>query len=175
MEQFLRIGVITVPHGLKGEVKVYPTTDSPARFKEVENVIIKTPKGDVETQIEGVRFFKNLAIVKFAAFNDVDQVNDLHNSDIMIRREDAQPLEEGEYYIGDLLGCTVVTDEGIRLGSVEDVLQTGANDVYVVKAADGLEGAPKSGEILLPVIAECIVNTDIENSLITVHIMPGLL
>lgn len=177
MEQFLRIGVITTSHGLKGEVKVYPTTDSPERFKQVKRVILKTPRETIETEIASARFFKNLAIVKFTAFDDVEQVKNLHNTEIYIYREDGQPLEEGEYYIADLLGCSVVTEAGKSLGKIKDVLQTGANDVYVVDTADGgdQEFKAKSSEILLPVIPQCIKNVDIENGIITVEIMPGLI
>ena len=186
MEQFLRIGVITTSHGLKGEVKVYPTTDSPDRFLEVKRVILKTPKGDIETEITGARFFKNLAIVKFAAFDDVEQVKNLHNTDIMIYREDAQPLEEGEYYIADLIGCSVITYDSFPgsqgsapylLGTVKDVLQTGANDVYIVDVSEETQAAAgdKNGELLLPVIPDCIKNVDIEKGEITVHLIPGLI
>ncbi len=168
MEQFLRIGVITTTHGLAGEVKVFPTTDTPARFKTVKDVIIKAPKGDIETKVTGVRFFKNLVILKFAAFNDIEEVKSLAGSDIMIDRKYGAPLKPGEYYIADLLDCEVITDEGKPLGTVKDVLQTGANDVYIVNT-------PEGKEILLPVIPECIKNVDIEKSVITVHIMKGLL
>lgn len=176
MEQFLRIGVITTSHGLKGEVKVYPTTDSPERFKEVRRVQIRTPKDTIETEITGVRFFKNLAIVKFEAFDTIEQVQNLHNAEVYIYREDGQKLEEGEYYIADLIGCRVVTEDGKYLGSVKDVLQTGANDVYVVDT-EGCEEAEaaKNRELLLPVIPECIRNVDIENGEITVFLMPGLI
>ena len=176
MEQFLRIGVITTSHGLKGEVKVYPTTDSPQRFREVKRVLIKTPKDTIETEITDARFFKNLAIVKFAAFDDVEQVKNLHNAEIYICREDGQKLEEGEYYIADLIGCRVITTDGQTLGTVKDVLQTGANDVYVVDTAgaevQGLSG--NNNELLLPVIPDCIRNVDIEKEEITVFLMPGL-
>ncbi len=182
MEDFLRIGVVTTTHGLKGEVKVFPTTDSPKRFLEVENVILKTPKGDIRTKIKEVRFFKNLVIVGFEAFDNVDQVKGLNGTDVMIAREDAQPLEEGEYYIADLIGCKVIASEdsaancanllrsGNELGIVKDVLQTGANDVYVVKTY-----ANEPGEVLLPVIPSCIKNVDIEAGIITAYIMPGLI
>ena len=182
MEDFLRIGVVTTTHGLKGEVKVYPTTDSPKRFLEVENVILKTQKGDIRTKIKEVRFFKSLVIVGFDAFDNVDQVKGLSGTDIMIAREDAQPLEEGEYYIADLIGCKVIADEesikncgnllknGNELGVVKDVLQTGANDVYVVKTY-----AENPGEVLLPVIKSCIKNVDIESGIITAFILPGLI
>ncbi len=167
MEKFLRIGVITTTHGLNGEVKVYPTTDSLDRFKQVKRVILVTPKEKIETEITEARFFKNLAIVKFAAFDNVDQVKNLHGTDVMIHREDGQKLEPGEYYIADLIGCSVVDEEGCGVGILKDVLQTGANDVYIVEK----EGK----EILLPVIPQCIKNVDVENSLVTVHIMEGLI
>lgn len=167
MEKFLRIGVITTTHGLNGEVKVYPTTDSLDRFKQVKRVILVTPKEKIETEITEARFFKNLAIVKFAAFDNVDQVKNLHGTDVMIYREDGQKLEPGEYYIADLIGCSVVDEEGREVGILKDVLQTGANDVYIVEK----EGK----EILLPVIPQCIKNVDVENSLVTVRIMEGLI
>lgn len=172
MEQFLRIGVITSTHGIKGEVKVYPTTDSPQRFKEVKDVILKAQKGDIQTKIRGVRFFKNLAIVWFECFNNPEDAAKYIGTDIYIDRKDAQSLEEGEYYIADLIGCKVFDEEGNFLGVLKDVLQTGANDVYIVESAKPEE---KNKEILLPVIKECIKKVDIEKSEIIVHIMPGLL
>jgi len=180
MEKLLRIGVITASHGLKGEVKVYPTTDSPERFNEVRRVVLNTPKGQIETEVTGARFFKNLAIVKFAAFDDVEQVKNLHNTDVMVYREDAQPLEEGEYYIADLLGCRVYADNDPAkkafLGVIKDVLQTGANDVYIVDVTQGDDPSlgDRSGELLLPVIPDCIRSVDIEKGEIMVHVMPGL-
>lgn len=182
-EQFLRIGVITQPHGIKGEVKVYPTTDSPNRFREVKHVILRSEKGDMETEIIGARFSKNLAIVHFACFQNPEDAARYRQADVMIRREDAQPLEEGEYYIADLLGCRVFIDEessglletgsGISvseegcIGILKDVLQTGANDVYIVKSG--------KKEILIPVIQDCIRKVDIEKGEIQVHLLPGLI
>lgn len=174
MEQYLRIGVLTRAHGVHGEAKVYPTTDYAERFEEVDEVIIKTLREDIKAKIESVKYFKNMAIVKFSCFNAPEEISKVAGSDILISRDQAQPLEEGEYYIADLIGCRVVADEasdslaGRELGTVKDVLQTGANDVYVVETAGG-------NEILFPVIADCIKNVDIENSIITVNVMKGLL
>ena len=173
MEQFLRIGVLTRPHGVHGEAKVFPTTDYPERFEEVTEVVIKTKHGDIRTGIDGVRYYKNLAIVKFTCFQNPEEIQGLAGSDIMISRDQAQPLEEGEYYIADLLGCRVIADEdsdtfaGQELGVVKDVLQTGANDVYVVKT-------PSGSELLLPVIPDCIRKVDIEAGVITVNLLKGL-
>ncbi len=169
--------MITSTHGIKGEVKVYPTTDSPERFREVKNVILRSKTGEIETGITGVRFFKNLAIVKFSCFQTPEEAAKYRSADIMIHRKDAQPLEEGEYYIADLLGCRVFVDEESRemakvsedglLGTVKDVLQTGANDVYIVDTG--------SRELLIPVIKDCIKNVDIEKGEILVHLLPGLI
>ena len=184
MEQFLRIGVITQPHGIRGEVKVFPTTDSPKRFQEVKHVMIRHEKGEIETEITGVKFFKNLAIVHFACFDVPEEAAKYKGADIMIRRKDAQPLEEGEYYIADLIGCRVFLDEESVsvlqeadgsisigqdrcIGTVKDVLQTGANDVYVVDTG--------ARELLIPVIKDCIKNVDIERSEILVHLLSGLI
>lgn len=184
MEQFLRIGVIASTHGIRGEVKVYVTTDSPARFKEVKNVILKSEKGELETEVCGARFYKDMAIVKFACFDTPEDAAKYRSADIMIRREDAQPLEEGEYYIADLIGCRVFIDEESRnemshapegssleedgcIGIIKDVLQTGANDVYIVKSG--------KKELLIPVIKDCIKNVDVEKGEVLVHLLPGLL
>ena len=174
MEQFLRIGVITRPHGVHGEVKVYPTTDYPERFEEVSRIVLKTARGDVTTGIDSVKYFNGLAIVKFSCLNTPEEAREYNGCDVMISREQAQPLEDGEYYIADLIGCKVIADSlsgelaGRELGMVRDVLQTGANDVYVVQT-------PSGEELLFPVIPDCIKNVDIEQNVITVHIMKGLL
>lgn len=176
--------MITQAHGIRGEVKVYPTTDSPERFKEVKNVIIRNKKEEIATEITGVKFFKNMAIVHFACFQNPEDASKYRQADVMIRREDAQPLEEGEYYIADLLGCkvildeesvpllkeadaSIIIDEDRSIGTIKDVLQTGANDVYIVQAG--------KKELLIPVIKDCIKNVDIEESIVTVHLLPGLI
>ena len=169
--------MITQPHGIKGEVKVFPTTDSPERFREVKNVVLRGKTGEIETEITGARFFKNMAIVKFSCFQTPEEAAKFRTADVMIHREDGQPLEEGEYYIADLLGCRVFADEESRLmaktsedgllGTLKDVLQTGANDVYIVDTG--------KGELLIPVIKDCIKNVDIEKGEILVHLLPGLI
>lgn len=174
MEKYLRIGVITRPHGVHGEVKVYPTTDYAERFEEISEAVIRGPKGEIRASVDDVRYFKNLAIVKFSCFSTPEEARTCAGCDIMISREQAQPLEEGEYYIADLIGCRVIADEesgnysGRTLGVLEDVLQTGANDVYAVRT-------PSGSELLFPVIPDCIRRVDIENSIVTVHVMKGLM
>lgn len=168
MEEFFRVGVISSTHGVRGEVKVYPTTDNIRRFDDLKEVILDTGKEQIPLKVTGVKYFKNMAILKFQEFNNVDQVIPYKGMDLLVTRENAIPLEEGEYYIADIIGSNVITDEGDNLGRLVDVIQTGANDVYVVKSDSGKE-------VLLPSIEECILDRDIENKVVKVHVMKGLL
>ena len=168
MEDFFRVGVITSTHGLKGEVKVFPTTDEPERFRKLKEIIMDTGKERTTLHPVSVRFFKNMVILKFREFDSVDQVEGLRQAELYVARKDALPLSENENYIADLIGLSVAEDtEGRIIGTLTDVLQTAANDVYVVDM-DGKE-------VLLPSIPECILNVDLEAGIITVHLMDGLL
>lgn len=168
MNDFIRVGVISSTHGIRGEVKVFPTTDDVNRFKNLKKVFLDTQKDQLELEIEGVKFFKQFVILKFKGIDNINDVEKYKGNDILINRKDAVTLKENEYFIFELIGCTVVTDEGQELGILSEVLSTGANDVYVVTTAD-------KKEILLPYTEECILNIDIENKKIKAHIIPGLL
>ncbi|MDO5292081.1 MAG: ribosome maturation factor RimM [bacterium] len=168
MEQLLRVGVISNTHGIRGEVKVFPTTNDASRFDYLKEVILDTGKEQMTLHVSNVKYFKQFVILKFKEFDNINDIERYKGKDLFVTRENAVPLEEGEYYIADLIGCKVVTDEGNDLGELIDVMETGANDVYVVKTKD-------RGEVLLPYIDECILNIDIDNKEITAHIMPGLL
>jgi len=164
----LRIGVISSTHGIRGEVKVYPTTDYPEQFKDLDLIYLDTGADLLEMEPERVRYFKNMIILKFKGIDNINDIEQYKGRDLFITREQAIPLEEGEYFITDLIGCKVITDEGIELGELVDVLETGANDVFTVKQPDGKE-------VLLPYIDECVLAVDVENKQVTVHIMDGLL
>lgn len=164
----LQIGVITQTHGLRGEVKVFPTTDDANRFNELEEVILDDGKKRLTMTIEGVRFFKKLVILKFKGYDSIDDIEKYKNARLLVARENAVKLQKDEYFIADMLGMKVETEDGKPFGTLKDVLITGANDVYVVELADGKEA-------LLPAIKECILNIDMEEALMTVHIMDGLL
>ena len=168
MEKYLRVGVISNTHGIRGEVKVYPTTDDIKRFDYLKEAVIDTGKEYINVHVTGAKYFKNMVILKFQEFDNINQVLPYKGMDLLVTRENAIPLGEGEYFIADLLGCKVITDQGENLGEVINVLQTGANGVYVVKTPDGKE-------VLLPVIDECILEKNIKNKMIKVHIMKGLL
>ncbi|MCI8550649.1 MAG: 16S rRNA processing protein RimM [Lachnospiraceae bacterium] len=163
-----RVGVITSTHGLRGEVKVFPTTDDPARFKVLKQVILVAKREKPVLEIESVRFFKQFVIIKFKGIDDINEVERYKGAELWITREQAVPLKEGEYFIADLIGLSVVTDEGALLGTLKDVLQTGANDVYEVQMENGKT-------VLLPVTDECVLDVDLEKSEVLVHVLDGLL
>lgn len=168
MTDMFRVGVIASTHGVRGEVKVYPTTDDNNRFKKLKQVLLDTGKEQKSLTLEQVRFFKNMVIIKFKEFNDINEVEKYKGMDLLVTRENAVKLKKDEYFIADLIGLKVVTDEGEELGILEDVMLTGANDVYIVKGKD-------DKEILLPVIKECVLDISLEKQEILVHIMEGLL
>lgn len=168
MEQFFRVGVITSTHGVRGEVKVFPTTDDAARFKDLKKVLLDTGKERIPLEIQQVKFFKNMVILKFKGYDSINDIEIYKGKDLLIPREDAVKLGPDENFIADLIGLSVITDEGAALGQLVDVLQTGANDVYVVKT-------PQGKELLLPAIKQCILNVDLEAMQMTVHVLDGLL
>ena len=166
MEDLLKVGVITTTHGVRGEVKVFPTTD-PERFLDLEYVILDAGREMKKLEIRNVKFFKNLVILKF---NGIDNINDIEmykGRDLWVPREEAQELDEDEYYIADLLGMKVLLEDGSEFGTLKNVMETGANDVYIVDRVDG-------EEILLPAIHDCVLDVDVEKNTMTVHLMKGL-
>ena len=167
MEQMLRVGVITSTHGVRGEVKVFPTTDDAKRFKTLKKVILDG-REPLELSIEQVKFFKNMVILKFKGYDNINDVETWRQKDLLITREQAVALKPDEYFITDLIGLQVNDDEGNEVGTIKDVLETGANDVYVV-------ALPNGKELLLPAIKDCILNVDMENGEMTVHILDGLM
>lgn len=168
MEHLLRVGVISSTHGVRGEAKVFPTTDDPGRFRELKNVIMDTGREQLNMEIEGVKFFKNMVILKFKGYDSIEAIEKYKGKDLLITRDQAVDLGPDENFIADLIGLKVVTESGEEFGTLTDVIKTGANDVYEVKMKNGKE-------VLLPAIKECVLKVDLEEDVITVHIMEGLL
>jgi len=168
MENYLRVGVITTTHGIKGEVKVYPTTDDITRFENLKNVYLDTGREYLPLEIEGVKYFKQMVILKFKEFDNINDIEKYRGKDLLVPREQAIKLKENEYFICDIIGSEVFTDDGKKLGILTEVITTAANDVYVVKNEN-------NKEILLPSIKECILDVDVASKKITVHLMDGLL
>lgn len=168
MEQLLRVGVISSTHGVRGEVKVYPTTDDPNRFKKLKKIVLDTGREHLDLEISNVKFFKNQVILKFKGIDNINDIEKYKGKDLLVHREDAVKLEENENYVADLIDLKVVTDDGKALGILTEVMETGANDVYVIETEDGKE-------LLIPAIRECILDVNLDEEVMTVHILPGLL
>lgn len=168
MEEYLQVGVISNTHGIRGEVKVFPTTDDPARFKKLKKVFLDTGEAYLEMEIEQVKFFKQFVILKFKGYDNINDVEKYKQKSLLVDREHAVKLEENEYFIADLIGLSVYTEEEKLLGTLSDVLQTGANDVYVVEMED-------NKEVLIPAIRECILSVDLDERKMLVHLLEGLL
>lgn len=166
MLEYLRVGKITNSHGLKGEVKLVSTTMDLERFNELKRAFIDTKRGLVEVEVTSVKYLNKFVVLKFKNYENIDDILRFKGMDLLVKREDAIVLEEGEYYIGDLIGCTVFDDE-LEYGMVKDVLLTGANDVYIVEKFDG-------SELLIPVINECVLDIDIEAKRIKIKLLEGL-
>ena len=168
MEEILQVGVITSTHGVRGEVKVFPTTDDVKRFKRLKEVILDTGKEQMTLELEGVKFFKQFAILKFKGFDNINDIEKYKGKSLFVTRENAVKLKKDEYFIADLIGLKVLDEEEKKIGELKDVIETGANDVYVITMTDGRE-------LLLPAIKQCVLSVDIEGGTIKVHILEGLL
>ncbi len=165
-----QVGVIASTHGLSGEVNVFPTTEDPGRFKKLKKVRLHTQKGEeLDLDIVSARFFKKFVIVKFKQFGNINEVEKFRGCELTIERKDAIKLQPGEYYCADLIGLTIVDEEGKELGILTEILQTGANDVYEMTLKDSEE------KVYIPAIKDCIKEIDTSSGKITIHVMDGLL
>lgn len=168
MEERFQVGVITSTHGVRGEVKVYPTTDDPKRFKRLKEVILDTGKEQLILEIEGVKFFKQFVILKFKGFDNINDIEKYRQKSLYVTRANAVRLRKDEYFIADLMGLKVIDEEDKEIGVLKDVMETGANDVYEITMNDGRE-------LLLPAIKQCVLEVNVEEGFIKVHILDGLL
>ncbi len=170
MQEKLRVGTIVTTHGLKGEVKVYPTTEDPDRFFDLDKVWLDL-SGSMENlrelHVENVRFFKNLAIVKFAGIDHIDDVLPFRRGELYVDRADAIPLAEGEYFVGDLIGLRVMDEDEHPIGTVKDLMETGAHNVLIVKG--------EKKDLMIPYVrGQFILDVQPERGYLKVHLIPGM-
>lgn len=167
MERYFEIGKIAGTHGLKGTLRVFPTTEEPSRFELLKQIIVEN-KGKRETfHIEKIAYHKKFVLVTVKELKDINEAELYKGAGIWIPEKDALPLEENEYYMRDLYGLAVVTEEGEELGTLADIYETGANDVYAIRQ----EGKK---DLLIPAIQQCIVSVDIKNRIMVVRLLEGL-
>lgn len=167
MEDLLQVGAITSTHGLQGEVKVFPTTDDPKRYSRLKKVWLDSGKEMIPLEVERVKYFKQFVIVKFRGLNHIEDIEKFVKKNLYVTRDQAVKLKKNEYFIADLIGLQVEDEEENELGTLTDVLATGANDVYVVEQ--------NGKEVLIPAIRQCILDVDLEKKRMKVHLLEGLL
>lgn len=168
MNNILQVGAVTSTHGLAGEVKVFPTTDDPKRFRKLKQVLLDTGKDMLPLGVEHVKFFKNMVILKFKGYDRIEDIMGFKGKNLYVTRENAVRLKKDEYFIADLIGMKVYTEDEAYLGELTEVITTGANDVYTVRMENGKD-------VLIPAIGQCILNVDVEHETMQVHLLEGLL
>jgi 16S rRNA processing protein RimM len=168
MEGLLQVGAISSTHGVRGEVKVFPTTDDVKRYSKLKEVILGEGSMAPLLHVESVKYQKNMVIVKFKEYNSLNEVENLRGKNLYVTRENAVKLNKNEYFVADLIGLSVIDEAKNIKGTLKDVMPTGANDVYIIELEDGRE-------LLLPAIKDCIKEVDISNGIMKVNVLDGLL
>ena len=167
MQEFFELGQIVNTFGIKGFVKIVPYTEDISRFEQLDKVFLVKNNNKTEYEIEDVKYHKNFVLIKFKNVNTAQDAEALRNYYIQVKRETLGEPEEGTYYIPDLLGLEVYSDDGKFLGILDDIYNTGSNDIYVVKEKNGKQ-------ILLPAISDVIKEINITDKKILVHLINGL-
>lgn len=167
-QKYFEIGQIVNTFGIKGIVKINPFTDDISKFEKLNSILVEKKGNLIEMQIEEVKYSKNQVLLKLKGIETIDEAEKYRNCYIKLPREKEEKLPENTYYIADLIGLEVSTEEGELLGKVEDIYNSGANDIYVIKNEIGKQ-------ILLPAIKEVIKKIDLEQEKITVHLLKGLI
>ena len=168
MVEYLQVGAVASVHGVHGEVKVFPMTDDVNRFKKLKEVIIDTGRLRQNFAIMSVKFFKNMVILKFEGIDTPEEARKYQGAALYIDRKNAVKLSKDEYFIADLIDMSVIDEDMNVSGTIRDVISTGANDVYDIELSDGRN-------LLLPAIHECVMSVDMEEGLMKIHILDGLL
>lgn len=168
MNEMFTVGKIVNTHGVKGEIKVMPTTEEPSRFEKLKTIYIEQRKQMTAYEIQSVRYHKGCVLLKLKGVEDMNAAELLKGSILKIDRKDSLPLKKDEYYISDLFGLQVYTEEGRYLGELVDIIETGSNDVYAVRKED------REKDLLLPAIKQVIKEVNIADQKMIAHLLEGL-
>lgn len=166
-QKYFEIGQIVNTFGIKGMVKVNPFTDDISQFEKIQSILVDKKGNLIEMQIEEVKYSKNQILLKLKGIETIEEAERYRNCYLKLPREKARKLPEDTYFIADLIGLEVYTEEGKLLGNVEDIYNLGANDIYVIKDEN-------EKQILLPATKEVIKQIDLEKEKIIVHLLKGL-
>lgn len=168
MEQYFQVGIISSTHGIKGEVKVFPTTDDVKRFKKNTELLLDTKKNDlISLKVSQVKFFKQFVILKFEGYDSINDIERFKGCSLLVTRENAVKLEKDEYYIADLYGIRVIDENDNPVGILKEVYETGANDVYIISREN-------MDDLLIPAIKQCILDVNVQENVMRVHLLEGL-
>ncbi len=165
MTDYFRIGVVTKPHGLKGEMRVFPVTEDAHRFLTLKTVFVERNSVKTEMKVRSARLQKNMVLLALDGVDTVEAAQTYTNAVLYVDREHAIPLDDGEYYVPDLIGMDVVAEDGTPVGKLSEVMETGANDVYVVKG---------DTEHLIPAVKEFVKSVDTAGGVMTVRLIDGM-
>jgi 16S rRNA processing protein RimM len=173
MTELYQVGAITQTHGIRGEVKVFPMTDDVSRFKNMKELILDTGKEQIVLEVTSARPQKNLVILKFKGIDNINDVEKYKGCGLFVTKENRVKCKKDEYFIADLIGLRAIDEEGEAFGTISDVIQTGANDVYVITTKQG-------EEVMIPAIKDCILEVSVEEQdgqagYVRIHLLPGLL
>jgi 16S rRNA processing protein RimM len=168
MVEYLQVGKIVNTHGVKGEMRVLPLTDDPHRFDALDWVYVEKGSEMIQYDIKGVKYIKNLVIVKLSGIDTIDAAEALKDCFILVDRSNAVKLPKDTFFICDLIGCTIIDEKNVVLGQITDILKTGSNDVYVIKNESGRE-------LLLPALKSVVRAVSLEQKRIDVTVPKGLL
>lgn len=165
MSEYVNIGKIANTHGIKGELKIIPLTDDKTRYEDLEYVFIEDETD--KFYIEKIWYNKNLVMIKFKNFDNINDVLKFKNKFINVHKENLVKLPEDTYFIFDLIGIDVYTSDNTKIGSIKDVLQTGANDVYIINNG--------KKEILIPAVKEIVKEVNLNEKTMIIEPIEGLI
>ncbi|MBS9334513.1 ribosome maturation factor RimM [Fructobacillus sp. M1-13] len=166
---FFKIGTIVNTHGIKGELKVKAITDfADERFAKGATVYRLVDGDYLKETVEKARLHKGMWLVTFAGVTNINEVEAYKGQELYVAEEDRNDLDDGEYYYSDIIGCTVQDVDGKIIGTVKEIMETGANDVWIVKRQQGADA-------LIPVILDVVKEVNVADQMITIDVLEGLL
>ena len=167
-QEFITIGKVVSAQGNKGEVNVLPLTDSIDRFKNLSTVFLRNKNSQTVLSIEKIRIKKDMVILKLKDIENIEEAKTIVGSFLGVERKNAVKLPKDTYFIFEIIGLEVYTENNVFLGKVENVISTGSNDIYIVKDKN-------EKELFIPAIREVVKNINLEKKRITINIVDGLI